>query len=806
MAGALQHNDNMDSSNRPKSPHRQNGFNVHNSPMLSTESNPNQQYLSRSKTAATGSTVTLKEHAMGTSANHKVNGTNVSGGGDSDVEMDGVEKVSQSDVVMFHTCIQAHRELLRATVSLCKASATPSIQPLPIPKSTDASATRTAIKGSSQTPSDVATPPDAQLSASGRSASAKPSSGQSLGVRLPSIHALSPGLSTSQGTSSAQWSPGRSSDPHLYSISSSHIGSYPYSSVRPYLSTSFQTSAERSGFSRMEESKTRQEEEDEHDEDVFGNTSSVLGLRSTPSYQGRSRGRGEDNEGQGDSSGVFSFSSPYLRSQAMGDDVPGMPPSPPEANGSDRQGGTPASASGASASRPDRVLSPSWTARSLQQLSLGGGVEMTASSSVGSASGSSLVGARRNERSSRPSHMHHPHSYTHSHSAFSRSLPSGPVNTPQGRRLSSGRLVRPSIGPASTSAYSVSPGGGVAYGSATLFSRSPSSNSPYGRSPGAGTALGSSVRASPYHAAASGRVPTTFAMDMPSHRERSRSRQRWAVPRGPPSTQVYEDEDDEDDDDETDDEMMIPGQADMEDDERRTARPRESHLLAAAAAAAASRSAGMPGYSVPQPMPGHPVPVGGSFQSAAPVIRSSGMEINDDGTGPPPDEMTEVAAIRDRLGGAANCAAFIAKLWFLVTRPGRYGRFLHWNASGNTVILSTDPDLSNEFAADVLPRLWNHANYSSFIRQMNLYGFQRLPSSRILEKAEIQAAVEKGIKGPDGQSPTELSTAQQLYGSHSSFLHPKFVQGREDLLPLLKPRNAKKPKANSGGDKKDEDD
>lgn len=714
---------------------------------------------------------------------------------------------------MRFTCLAAHTPPSRHLQS--PATATPS---MPIP----AMSRMSIKKDASQTPSDVSTPPDALSSASNRSSSIKTPSSQTLGVRLPSIHALSPGLSTSNGTSSAQWSPGRSSDPHLYAISSSQVGSYPYSSVRPYLSTSFQTSAERSGF----DGNKHQDDEDEHEEDVFGNTSSVLGLRSTPSYQGRPRGRSSvgaaggagpdvDNEAaNGDASGVFSFSSPYLRSQAMGDDVPGMPPSPPEGGSTGRPG--------QAAAPPDRVLSPSWTARSLQQMSLGGGVEMSASSSVGSASGSngpSLAGAARRQDRSRPSHMHHPHSYTHSHSAFSRSLPSGPISTPQGRRLSSGRLARPAMVPTSSSAYSISPGGAATYGNATLYSRSPSSNSPYARSPGAATTLGSGMRPSPYHTA-SGRVPTTFAMDMPSHRERSRSRTRWAMPRGPPSTQVYEDEDDEEDDDETDDEMMIPGQVDVEDDDGRLARSREPVLLARAAAAVAASGGSpyngvVPGYSVPRSLPGHSIPHHNSaaygsspLRGSAPAARPA-VEIHDDGTGPPPDEMTEVAAIRDRLGGAAVCAAFIAKLWFLVTRPARYGRFLHWNASGNTVILSTDPDLSNEFAADVLPRLWNHANYSSFIRQMNLYGFQRLPSSRILDKAEIQAAVEKGMKGPDGQSPTELSTAQQLYGSHSSFLHPKFVQGREELLPLLKPRNAKKPKAASGAgsaEKKDEED
>lgn len=83
-------------------------------------------------------------------------------------------------------------------------------------------------------------------------------------------------------------------------------------------------------------------------------------------------------------------------------------------------------------------------------------------------------------------------------------------------------------------------------------------------------------------------------------------------------------------------------------------------------------------------------------------------------------EMNEVNAIRERLGGAANCSAFISKLWYLMCRPELYAKYIHWSESGDSVILSNDPDINNEFAAAVLPKLFKHGNNASFVRQLNV--------------------------------------------------------------------------------------
>ncbi|KAK0551743.1 hypothetical protein OC861_002209 [Tilletia horrida] len=212
------------------------------------------------------------------------------------------------------------------------------------------------------------------------------------------------------------------------------------------------------------------------------------------------------------------------------------------------------------------------------------------------------------------------------------------------------------------------------------------------------------------------------------------------------------------------------------------------------------------------------------------------------------DENAEVAMIRDRLGGAAHCSAFISKLWYLLINPNLYSRYIRWSEAGDSIILSNDPDVSAEFANDVLPKLFKHGNNASFIRQLNLYGFQRVPSSRLLDVAEQKAAAllqkERDILGFSGGNGASVSgngsaarsssrtrhsesspggagafgsgnglstsagsnsgagapmtTALHLYGPHSSFAHPSFRRGQESLLPSLKPRSSKKPKGAKG--------
>jgi len=92
---------------------------------------------------------------------------------------------------------------------------------------------------------------------------------------------------------------------------------------------------------------------------------------------------------------------------------------------------------------------------------------------------------------------------------------------------------------------------------------------------------------------------------------------------------------------------------------------------------------------------------------------------------------------------------FIKKLFEIITTEDDC---IRWGAGGETIIV-TD---ANKFAAKVLPRYFKHDNIRSFIRQLNIYGFQRCRST--------PAAVS-----------TEVSTKVEFY-------HEYFREGRRDLM------------------------
>ena len=48
--------------------------------------------------------------------------------------------------------------------------------------------------------------------------------------------------------------------------------------------------------------------------------------------------------------------------------------------------------------------------------------------------------------------------------------------------------------------------------------------------------------------------------------------------------------------------------------------------------------------------------------------------------------------------------------------------FIHWNSEGSGIII----DNINNFCKNILPKYFNHNNYSSFIRQLNIYGFHKM--------------------------------------------------------------------------------
>lgn len=64
--------------------------------------------------------------------------------------------------------------------------------------------------------------------------------------------------------------------------------------------------------------------------------------------------------------------------------------------------------------------------------------------------------------------------------------------------------------------------------------------------------------------------------------------------------------------------------------------------------------------------------------------------------------------------------SFLSKLYDILNDTN-YKNIIHWDTNGKRVIISDVSNLCNI----VLPKYYKHNNYSSFIRQLNLYGFHK---------------------------------------------------------------------------------
>ncbi|TIA90567.1 hypothetical protein E3P99_01500 [Wallemia hederae] len=71
---------------------------------------------------------------------------------------------------------------------------------------------------------------------------------------------------------------------------------------------------------------------------------------------------------------------------------------------------------------------------------------------------------------------------------------------------------------------------------------------------------------------------------------------------------------------------------------------------------------------------------------------------------------------------ALKIPPFINKLYSIVNDSDT-DEYIHWSESGDTFFVP-NPEL---LARQVLPRYFKHSNYSSFVRQLNMYGFNKVP-------------------------------------------------------------------------------
>ena len=69
--------------------------------------------------------------------------------------------------------------------------------------------------------------------------------------------------------------------------------------------------------------------------------------------------------------------------------------------------------------------------------------------------------------------------------------------------------------------------------------------------------------------------------------------------------------------------------------------------------------------------------------------------------------------------------SFLVKL-YTILNENSYSQYIHWSSEGLSVIISD----MNGFTKNVLPKFFNHHNFSSFIRQLNMYNFHKVKSDK----------------------------------------------------------------------------
>lgn len=132
----------------------------------------------------------------------------------------------------------------------------------------------------------------------------------------------------------------------------------------------------------------------------------------------------------------------------------------------------------------------------------------------------------------------------------------------------------------------------------------------------------------------------------------------------------------------------------------------------------------------------------------------------------------DMDAILDSEPYRKGIPGFVTKLYRMVSEGT--SNLIKWSQDGNSFIV-TNPE---EFARQVLPAFFKHNNFSSFVRQLNMYGFHKVPH---LHQGTLLAS---GVGAVGGRSPSvDVSNEWE-------FENENFKRKRFDLLLNVKRRVA----------------
>ncbi|KAL5611919.1 hypothetical protein BROUX41_000514 [Berkeleyomyces rouxiae] len=142
-------------------------------------------------------------------------------------------------------------------------------------------------------------------------------------------------------------------------------------------------------------------------------------------------------------------------------------------------------------------------------------------------------------------------------------------------------------------------------------------------------------------------------------------------------------------------------------------------------------------------------------------------------------------AKKEALAAKKQIPPFVQKLSsFLDDETGKYRDLIRWSTKGDSFFVMNE----DEFAKKLIPDLFKHNNYASFVRQLNMYGFHK----RV------------------GLSDNSMRASERKSKNPSEYYNDYFRRGHPDLLWLIsKPKNNKsknrqQPKTESDVDSADD--